>query len=155
MYRTLAFLAILSAAMLVGLMTTLLTVMRGLWNQQPELDAARNFQDFLQHAGTNRVLSTLTIIPVISGVWMAFLHAPDTTAKVCAVTGGGVFLLGFFIWTAIFNLPIYKAVARWNLTEATPADVRTQIRRFHTSNIGRLTAALVTAVLFFVATFNV
>ncbi|MGF6885668.1 hypothetical protein ABIA39_007415 [Nocardia sp. GAS34] len=63
MYRTLAFLAILSAAMLVGLMTTLLTVMRGLWNQQPELDAARNFQDFLQHAGTNRVLSTLTIIP--------------------------------------------------------------------------------------------
>ncbi|WP_429426338.1 hypothetical protein [Nocardia sp. GAS34] len=44
------------------------------------------------------------------------------------MTGGGVFLLGFFIWTAIFNLPIYKAVATWNLTEATPADVRTQMR---------------------------
>ncbi|MBU3067829.1 DUF1772 domain-containing protein [Nocardia sp. NEAU-G5] len=153
MYRTLAFLAILSAAMLVGLMTTLLTVMRGLWNQQSEPDAARNFQDFLQHAGTNRVLSTLTIIPVISGVWMAFLHAPSSTAKVYALTGGGVFLLGFFIWTAIFNLPIYKAVAKWSLADATPADVRTQIRRFHISNIGRLTAALATSVLFFVATF--
>ncbi|MGF6882844.1 hypothetical protein ABIA39_001786 [Nocardia sp. GAS34] len=77
---------------------------------------ARNFQDFLQHAGTNRVLSTL-------------------------------------IWTAIFNLPIYKAVAKWSLTDDTPADVRTQIRRFHTPNLGRLTAALATSVLFFVATF--
>ncbi|MFJ9367585.1 anthrone oxygenase family protein [Nocardia sp. NPDC101769] len=153
MYRTLAFLAILSAAMLVGLMTTLLTVMRGLWNQQSEADAARSFQDFLKHAGTNRVLSTLTIIPIISAIWMAFLHAPDTTAKVCALTGGGVFLLGFFIWTAVFNLPIYKAVDKWRLAEATPDDVRTEIRRFHASNLGRLTAATATSVLFFVAVF--
>ncbi|GAB2520141.1 anthrone oxygenase family protein [Nocardia heshunensis] len=153
MYRTLDFLAILSAAMLVGLMTTLLTVMRGLWDEQPELEAARNFQAFLQHAGTNRILSTLTIIPIISAVWMAFLHAPSTTAKVCALTGGGVFLLGFFLWTAIFNLPIYKAVAKWNLTESTPSDVRKQIRHFHASNLGRLTAALATTILFFVAVF--
>ncbi|MFE3956813.1 anthrone oxygenase family protein [Nocardia sp. NPDC059091] len=74
-------------------------------------------------------------------------------AKVCALTGGEVFLVGFFLWTAIVNLPIYKAVAKWKLAEATPADVRTQIRRFHTSNLGRLTAALATTVLFFVATF--
>lgn len=151
MYRTLAFLAILSAAMLVGLMTTLLTVMRGMWNQQSDAGAARGFQDFLQHAATNRVLSTLTIIPIISAVWMAFLHAPDTTAKVCALTGGGVFLIGFFVWTAVFNLPIYKAVAKWDLTEAIPDDVRTEIGRFHASNIGRLTAALATSVLFFLA----
>ena len=150
MYQALAFVAILSAAMLVGLMTTLLTVMRAMWRQQTDEVAARSVQDFLRHAATNRVLSTLTIIPIVCAIVMAFLNAPTTAGHVCALVGGGVFLVGFFLWTAVFNLPIYKTVSQWDVASA-PADTRVMIGRFHRVNTVRLTAALATSVLFFLA----
>ncbi|GAA1968548.1 DUF1772 domain-containing protein [Kitasatospora viridis] len=150
MYEALVFLAILSAAMLVGLMTTLLTVMRVIWRQQSDEDAARAFQDFLAKAGTNRVLSTLTVIPIVSSIVIAFTGAPNHAAYVCALVGGGVFLAFFFLWTAAFNLPVYKAVAQWG-GEGAPADVRVMISRFHRSNSVRLCGAFATSLLFFLA----
>ena len=144
------YLALLSATMLVGLMTTLLTVMRSMWAKQTDALAAQSFQQFLTFAATNRVLSTLSILPVICSIVIIFIGAPSTTQRVYALVGGGVFFLGFFIWTGIFNTPIYRTVAKWNTTKA-PDDVRSVLRRFHASNLVRLTATLVTSILFFLA----
>ncbi|HEY4453959.1 MAG TPA: DUF1772 domain-containing protein [Pseudonocardiaceae bacterium] len=151
MYQALVFAAILSSAMLVGLMTTLLSVMRAMWRQQTDHAAARSLQDFLRHAATNRVLSTLTILPIACAIAVAFLGGPTTAKYVCALSGGGVFLVGFFLWTAVFNLPIYKTVSQWDLTSA-PEDTRSIIGRFHRVNIVRLIAALATSLLFLLAT---
>ncbi len=151
MYHVMAYLAIVSAAMLAGLMTTLLSVFRSMWNRLGDRDAASAFQDFLRHAATNRILSTLTIVPIICAIVMAFLTAPTPAKYVCALVGGGVFLLGFFLWTAAFNLPIYRAVATWDPAATVPTDTRALITRFHRVNIGRLVAALATTVLFFIA----
>jgi hypothetical protein len=150
MYHVLIFAAILAAAMLVGLMATLLGVMRSLWRSQDDGAAARSLQDFLRFAATNRVLSTLTIIPIVCSIAIGFLGAPTTAKYVCAVTGGGVFLAGFFLWTAVFNLPIYKMVSRWD-PASTPGNVRSVISRFHRTNVVRLSAALITSGLFFLA----
>lgn len=150
MYQVLIFLAILAAAMLVGLMTTLLSVMRSMWRGQDDDVAARSLQEFLRFAATNRILSTLTIIPILCSIVIAFLGAPTTGKYVFALTGGGVFLVGFFLWTAVFNLPIYKLVSGWDLA-STPVDVRAVIGRFHRVNIVRLSAALITSGLFFLA----
>lgn len=154
MYQVLVFAAILASAMLVGLMTTLLSVMRAMWRQQSDRTAARSLQDFLRQAATNRVLSTLTIIPVISAIVIAFLGAPSTVKYDCALAGGGVFLVGFFLWTAMFNLPIYQAVSAWDLASNstdTPVDTRAVISRFHRVNTVRLSAALATSLLFLLA----
>jgi uncharacterized membrane protein len=150
MYDTFIFLAILSAAMLTGLMTTLLTVMRGVWLKDSDEVAARNFKSFLAHAATNRILSTLSIMPVISGIAIMFIDTPKGDHSIYAKIGAVVFLIGFFLWTAFLNLPIYKKVAAWNDDE-TPSDTRMLIRRFHTVNIVRLAAALSTTILFFIA----
>ena len=150
MYQVLIFAAILAAAMLVGLMVTLLSVMRSLWRSQADSAAAQSLRDFLRYAATNRVLSTLTIIPIVCSIAIGFLGAPTTTKYACALAGGGVFLVGFFLWTAVFNLPIYTTVSRWDLA-STPADVRSIISRFHRVNIVRLSAALITSGLFFLA----
>jgi uncharacterized membrane protein len=149
-YQAFAFVAILSAAMLVGLMTTLLTVMRAMWRQQTDQAAAHALQDFLRHAATNRVLSTLTVLPILSAIVIAFLGGPTTAKYVCALVGGGVFLVGFFLWTAVFNLPIYRTVSHWDLA-STPTDTRRIIGRFHRVNIVRLIAALATSLLFLLA----
>lgn len=150
MYQVLIFVAILAAAMLVGLMATLLSVMRSMWRGQADVDAARSLHEFLRYAATNRVLSTLTVIPIACAIAIAFMGAPTTAAYVYAMTGGGVFLAGFFVWTAVFNLPVYKTVSRWDLA-STPDDVRSIIGRFHRVNIVRLSAALITSALFFLA----
>ena len=150
MYKTFVFLAILSAAMLAGLMTTLLTVVRNVWREQSDEMAAKSFKGFLAHAATNRILSTLSIMPVISGIVIAFITAPHGKHPAYALVGGGIFLVGFFLWTAFFNLPIYKKVAAWD-TDKVPVDVRSVIKRFHRVNLVRLFAALVTSILFFMA----
>jgi len=150
MYSFVVYLALLSATMLVGLMTTLLTVMRPMWAKQAEALAAQSLQQFLTYAATNRVLSTLSILPVICSIVIFFIGAPRTTLLVYALCGGGVFLLGFFIWTAIFNLPIYRTVAKWDIAKA-PDDVRSVLRRFHAVNLVRLAAAFAASILFFMA----
>lgn len=150
MYQTFIFLAILSAAMLTGLMTTLLTVMRGVWRSESDEMAATNFKAFLAHAATNRALSTLSIMPVISGIVITFVSAPQGSHPLYAKIGAGVFFIGFFLWTAFFNLPIYKKVAAWKEGTA-PADTRTLIGRFHQVNIVRLGAALAASILFFMS----
>jgi hypothetical protein len=150
MYRVMAYAAIVSAAMLMGLMTTLLSVFRLMWARLDERGAAAAFQQFLRYAATSRVLSTLTIVPVVSAIVIAFLDAP-TAKYACALIGGGVFLLGFFVWTAIFNLPIYRTVASWDPVVTTPSNTRALIARFHLVNIGRLVSALATTILFFLA----
>jgi uncharacterized membrane protein len=149
-YSFVVYLALLSATMLVGLMTTLLTVMRPMWARQTDVLAAQSLQQFLAYAATNRVLSTLSILPVICSIVIIFIGAKSTSQLVYALVGGGVFLLGFFIWTAIFNLPIYKTVTKWDTTQA-PDDVRSILRRFHVVNLVRLTAAFATSILFFLA----
>ncbi len=150
MYSFVVYLALLSATMLVGLMTTLLTVMRSMWARQADALAAQSLQQFLLYAATNRVLSTLSILPVICSIVIFFIGAPSTLQLVYALVGGGVFLLGFFIWTAIFNLPIYRTVAKWDTAKA-PHDVRSVLRRFHTVNLVRLAAAFAASILFFLA----
>ncbi len=150
MYNFIVYLALLSATMLVGLMTTLLTVMRSMWARQTDALAAQSFQQFLTYAATNRVLSTLSILPVICSIVIFFIGAPSTTQRTYDLIGGGVFFLGFFIWTGIFNTPIYMTVAKWD-TAKTPDDVRSLLRRFHASNLVRLIATLATSILFFLA----
>jgi uncharacterized membrane protein len=150
MYSFVVYLALLSATMLVGLMTTLLTVMRSMWARQEDVMAAQSLQQFLLYAATNRVLSTLSILPVICSIVIFFIGAPSTPQLVYALIGGAVFLLGFFIWTAIFNLPIYRTVAKWDTTKA-PHDVRSVLRRFHIVNLVRLAAAFAASILFFLA----
>ena len=150
MYSFVIYVAELSATMLVGLMVTLLTVMRSMWAKQEDARAAQSFQQFLTYAATNRVLSTLSILPVICSIVTIFIGTPSTTQRIYAFVGGGVFFLGFFIWTGIFNTPIYRTVAKWDTTKI-PGDVRSLIRRFHTSNLVRLTAVLATSILFFLA----
>ncbi len=149
-YGFVVYVALLSTTMLVGLMTTLLTVMRSMWTKQVDALAAQSLQQFLAYAATNRVLSTLSILPVICSIVIIFIGAPSTTQLVFALVGGGVFLLGFFIWTAIFNLPIYRTVTKWDTTKA-PEDVRSVLRRFHIVNLVRLTAAFAASILFFLA----
>jgi hypothetical protein len=46
-YEMVVFLAILSVAMLAGLLTTLLAVMRIIWNEQTDDTAATSFHEFL------------------------------------------------------------------------------------------------------------
>lgn len=150
MYKIFIFLAILSASMLAGLMATLLSVMRVMWRKQSDKDASKSFKDFLAHAATNRILSTLSITPVISAIVIAFLNKPDGTRSIYVYIGGGIWFLGFFLWTAFFNLPIYKAVAKWSDNE-TPNNGRELINRFHNVNIVRLLVSLVTSILFFMA----
>lgn len=149
-YSFVVYLALLSAAMLAGLISTLLSVMRSMWARQTDVLAARSFQQFLAYAATNRVLSTLSILPVICAIVVIFIGAPSTSQLVYVLVGGGVFLLGFFIWTAIFNLPIYRSVAKWDTTKV-PDNVRSLIRRFHLVNLARLTALLAASILFFMA----
>jgi uncharacterized membrane protein len=149
-YRIVNFLAVLSASMLAGLMTTLLTVMRRAWLDQTDAGAAASFKNFLNRAATNRVLSTLSITPVVSAIVMAFVAKPPNAHPRYAYIGGCVFFVGFYIWTGVFNLPIYKAVNAWNLSEA-PTNTRRLILRFHLSNAVRLLASLATSALFFLA----
>ena len=149
-YDIFDFLALLSALMLAGLMTILSTVMRKMWREQNDADAAASFKHFLKCAATDRILSTMSITPVIAALVMAFVVQPKGAQVGYAYVGGGIFLVGFFFWTAFFNLPIYKAVDAWTLAEA-PQDTREKIGRFHRSNAVRLVALLVTAVLFFLA----
>jgi hypothetical protein len=144
------YLALLSATMLVGLMTTLLTVMRSMWAGQTDALAAQSFQQFLNFAATNRVLSTLSILPVICSIVIIFIGVPSLMKLVYVLAGGGVFLLGFFIWTALFNLPIYRTVATWD-NARVPDNVRSIIGRFHVVNLVRLAAALACSILFFLA----
>ena len=149
-YDIFDFLALLSALMLAGVMTILSTVMRKMWREQNDADAAASFKQFLKYAATDRILSTMSITPVIAALVMAFVAQPKGAQVGYAYVGGGIFLVGFFFWTALFNLPIYKAVDAWTLVEA-PLDTREKIGRFHRSNAVRLVALLVTAVLFFLA----
>ena len=149
-YDIFDFLALLSALMLAGVMTILSTVMRKMWREQNDADAAASFKHFLKYAATDRILSTMSITPVIAALVMAFVAQPKGAQVGYAYVGGGTFLVGFFFWTALFNLPIYKAVDAWTLAEA-PSDTREKIGRFHRSNAVRLAALLVTAVLFFLA----
>lgn len=144
------FLALLSALMLAGLMAILSTVMRKMWREQNDAAAAANFKHFLKYAAADRILSTMSITPVIAALVMAFAAKPAGAQVGYAYVGGGIFLVGFFLWTAFFNLLVYKAVDAWPLGEA-PSDTREQICRFHRSNAVRLVASLVTAVLFFLA----
>lgn len=149
-YEIFDFLALSSALMLAGLMTILASVMRKMWRDQNDADAAASFKHFLKYAATNRILSTMSITPVIAALVMAFVTRPTGAQVGYAYVGGSIFLVGFFLWTAFFNLPIYKAVDAWSLVEA-PSDTRVQIGRFHRSNAVRLVTSLVTAVLFFLA----
>lgn len=150
MYQFLVFLAVMSAAMLVGVMTMLLTVMRVMWRQQSDAAAAASLHDFLRYAATNRLLGTLGILPVVCAIGIAFLGAPSATQYVYSLVGGAVFLVGFFVWTAVFNLPIYKAVSQWDLTP-TPPEARSIINRFHRANTVRLAAGCATTMLYFLA----
>lgn len=150
MYKILVFLAILSAAILTGLMMTLLSVMRSMWLKQSDKDAAKGFKDFLASTSTGRILSTLSIMPVICGIVIAFIAVPNGARPIFAYIGSGVFFVGFFLWTAFFNLPIYKEVEKWS-NDKTPNNGRTLIKRFHKVNIVRLLAALSTSILFFMA----
>lgn len=150
MYRIVILVAILSAAMLAGLMGSLLVVFRPMWNRQTDEAASISFQQFLAVAATNRVLSTLSILPVVCGIVIIFLNAPSATKPVYAIIGGGIFLVGFFLWTAFFNLPIYRAVSAWNRDGHNPGS-RQLIKRFHRVNTVRFAAALATSVLFFLA----
>jgi predicted small integral membrane protein len=96
-------------------------------------------------------LSTLSILPVFCAIGLAFLPAPDATTKFWfAMAGGQSFLAGFFLWTAFFNLPIYRAVAAWP-REVPAADARSLILRFHQANVVRLGASLLSSLLFFLA----
>lgn len=147
-YEICDFLALSSALMLAGLMTMLATVMSKIWREQNDAAAAASFKHFLKYAATNRILSTMSITPVIAALVMAFVTKPAGARVEYAYIAGCIFLVGFFLWTAFFNLPIYKAVDAWTLAEV-PSDTRLQIGRFHCSNAVRLVAALVTALLFF------
>lgn len=149
-YELCDFLALASALMLAGLMTALSTIMRKLWRGQADAEAAAGFKGFLRWAATDRFLSTMSIVPVIAPFAMALAAKPKDAQAGYAYCGGAVFFIGFFLWTAIFNLPIYKAVRAWTPCP-TPADTRVQIRRFHRSNLVRLGSALMTAALFFMA----
>ena len=144
------FLAILSVAMLAGLLTTLLAVMRIIWNEQTDDTAATSFHEFLDRASTNPVLATLCVIPVVCTVALIFLGAPSTTQLTYAMTGGGIFFVGFLLWTVVLNLPVYRIVAAWE-PHAPHPDVRKIIRRFHVYNLVRLGSSLAAGVLFFLA----
>lgn len=137
--------------MLAGLMTALLTILRRTWRDQTDAEAAAGFKDFLRWAATDRILSTMSIAPVVAPIGMALVTKPNDAQIGYAYCGGTVFFFGFFLWTAVFNLPIYKAVRSW-VVSPTPSDTRGQLRRFHRSNLVRLAAALTTATLFFLAT---
>lgn len=150
MYEVLVFAGLLPAAMMTGLMTTLLVVFRPMWDRQPDDAAAVGFRDFVAHAAGNRILTALSLIPALCAAGIAVVGAPGTTELAYAVAGGGVYFVGFFLWTMIFNLPIYRAVAAW--TDAPPyRDARALMRRFHLNNAVRLACALATSVLFFLA----
>lgn len=149
-YDIFDFLALLSAFMLAGLMAILSTVMCKIWRDQNDADAAANFKNFLKYAVSDRILSIMSITPVIAAFAMAFVAKPAGAQVGYAYAGGFIFFVGFFIWTTFFNLPVYKAVDAWTLIEA-PSDTREQIGRFHRSNAVRLVASLVTAVLFYLA----
>ncbi|WP_158888008.1 anthrone oxygenase family protein [Amycolatopsis anabasis] len=150
MYEVLVYLSVVSAAMLVGLMTTLLTVLRPIWAQQPEDAAARSFQTFLRFATPNPILLLLSFIPVISAIIIAFLDAPGTGEYVSALVGGGVFFVGYFACTALVNTPIYKIVMTWD-PETSPEAVTPLLQRFHKVNLIRLAATVATTILFFAA----
>ncbi len=90
----------------------------------------------------------VTILPVICGIVIAFVTAPNDAHPIFAYIGAGVFFVGFFLWTAFFNLPIYKEVQKWSY-DNTPNNVRIIIARFHKVNIVRLLVALTTSILFF------
>jgi uncharacterized membrane protein len=149
-FNGLIYTALLSSSMLAGLMAVLLAVMRKAWSAQPDLLAAREFKQFLTFAAKNRVLSTLSVLPVLCPALAVCFRPRGTPPLAFALGGCGVFLLGFFVWTALFNLPIYRAVERWDVAEV-PADLRAMLRRFHTANAVRLAAALCASALFFVA----
>ena len=150
MHEVLIYVAIVSAAMLAGLMTALLVVFRPMWNRQSDAIVRSGFSDFLHYAGTNRVLSTLSILPVLCGIGLIFARSPETAPFVFGILGGAVFLVGFFLWTAFFNLPIYRAVGTWT-DDTPPGEVRALIHRFHMVNIVRLGSALAATVLFMLA----
>lgn len=150
MYQLFVFLALFSAAMLAGLMATLLCVFRNLWMQQSDEMAARSFKEFLSFAVGNRLLATLTILPVICTVVIVFVAKPQAAQPLYAYVGGGVFLIFFFLWTAFFNLPAYKEVETWN-PERLPDNMRARINRFHRFNAVRLMGASVASILFFLA----
>jgi Domain of unknown function (DUF1772) len=116
-YDIFDFLALLSALMLAGLMVILSTVMRKMWREQNDADAAAYFKHFLKYAAADRILSTMSITPVIAALVMAFAAKPTGAQVGFAYAGGGIFLVGFFLWTAFFNLPVYKAVDAWTLAE--------------------------------------
>jgi uncharacterized membrane protein len=150
MYELLTFLALLSAAMLAGLMATLVSVMRVMWQREADTDAASHLQEFLRYAARNRVLSTLSIVPVIAAIAIVFVGAPSRGQLVYALLGGGLFLVGFFLVTAVFNLPVYNAIMGWDVAEL-PAGWRSVLGRLHLVNAVRLAAALASGTLFFLA----
>jgi uncharacterized membrane protein len=149
-FSGLIYTALLSSSMLAGLMAVLLSVMRRVWAEQSNLSAAREFRQFLTFAAKNRLLSTLSVLPVLCPLLALCFRPRGAPYPAFALAGCGVFLVGFFIWTAIFNLPIYRAVDRWDVTEA-PVDLRVMLRRFHIANTVRLAAALCASAFFFVA----
>lgn len=146
----LIFIALLSASMLAGLMVALLTVMRKVWARQDEATAAHSFKEFLTQAARNRVLSTLSVLPIVCPLIAVFCRPGRSGQLKFALAGCSIFLLGFYVWTGLINLPIYRAVDRWDLTK-TPDNVRTYLRRFHTANIVRLGALICASALFFAA----
>ena len=150
MYLALVFVALLSAAMMVGLMTTLLTVMGPMWRRQSDDVAARSLQDFLRIAPGNPILQGLTVLPPAVGLAIVVIGAPAGGQYLCALLGGAVFAAGFTAWTVVVNLPIYRTVAAWSLT-AAPPDFRAVLGQFQRANAVRLAAALATTVLFFLA----
>jgi uncharacterized membrane protein len=146
----LIFIALVSASALAGLMTALLVVMRKIWAGQTDAQAANSFKEFLGQAARNRVLSTLSVLPIVCPLVAIFYHPERSGQLRFALVGCGIFLLGFYLWTGVFNLPIYRAVDRWDLTK-TPDDVRAWLRRFHTANAVRLSASLCASAFFFAA----
>jgi hypothetical protein len=73
----------------------------------------------------------------------------ESVTSVDLALDGGQMVGGFFLWTALFNLPIYRAMAGWNETQS--GEVWPLLRRFHRANVVRLAAALALTVLFFLA----
>lgn len=78
------------------------------------------------------------------------LVEPDGTAKLLYALACGVFLVGCFGVTLVFNFPIYREVIGWN-TEPTALDWDRARTRFLAVNIIRFAAALSALVLVAVA----
>jgi uncharacterized membrane protein len=153
MARVMVVEAMIAAAMMAGLMTVLLVVMRPMWRAEGNDVAARHLQDFLALAARNPILVALTILPWVAAIAALLAGTGDADHAVLVAAGGAIYFAGFTAWTVLFNLPLYRRVAAWRLTTDSPTsvDLHEILGRFDRANSVRFAAALIATLLFALA----